>query len=112
MRLIGKAGSGRLQRLGCWRVDPDLLDYLAPLLRQHWPGLQLIVVDDPQALRWQIVDAWLLGEVCPQDFGVPTLLFGPLARRDRLHPIGDARWRLDLPSTGRRLLEHIQRVLT
>lgn len=110
MRLI-RSDAPWPRRIGCWRVDAALVDYLAARLELEWSGVSLPRFDDAQALQRERVDAWLLGEAPSRQPRAPALVLGPLTRSETLESLAERVWRIGLPATGRRLQQSLRAVL-
>lgn len=111
MHLVNGTQATRIRRIGCWRVDSELLGYLQAHLRASWPGVELRSVEAAGALQQLIVDAWLLGETPPCSPSAPALILGPLQRVESIETLADRLHRISSPITGRRMLAQLEAAL-
>lgn len=111
MHLVNGTQATRIRRIGCWRVDGELLGYLQAHLQASWPGVELRRVAAVADLQQLIVDAWLLGETPPSPPSAPALILGPLQRIESIETLADRLHRISSPITGRRMLAELQAAL-
>ncbi|MCB1627635.1 MAG: hypothetical protein KDI48_07880 [Xanthomonadales bacterium] len=101
----------RLRRIGCWRIDAELLAYLQAHMQARWPGVQLLPLQARDAPQQTVVDAWLLGESPAGPPSAPAIVLGTLQREDSMESVAERLWRISSPITGRRMLAELEAAL-